>query len=118
MTEFPAYTAELVMEMPFERFTALYSQIEKMRSERDIRLLHISATAAHPGKKGEALKKLDESLRRRSVNVTTPASTVIPNVTPLTGYEEQPGEIAEIRRRQMESHERIERERKQNAGRK
>lgn len=88
-----------------------------MRSERDIRLLHISATAAHPGKKGEAIKKLEESLKRRSAHVTTPSSTVIPNVTPLTGYEDSPGEIAEIRKRQMESHERIEKERKQNAGR-
>jgi len=105
------------MEMPFERFSALYSQIDKIRSERDIRLLHISATAAHPGKKGEALKKLDESLRRRSHTVTAPSSTVIPNVTPLTGYEETPGEIAEIRKRQMESHKRSEEERK-NAGRK
>ena len=105
------------MEMPFERFTVLYMQIDKMRSERDIRLLHISATAAHPGKKGEALKKLEESLRRRSANVTAPASTVIPNVTPLTGYEEKPGEIAELRKRQMESNKRIERERKQSADR-
>lgn len=93
----------------------MYGQIEKLQAERDLRLLQISVVSANPGKKGEAFKKLDDSLRKAASRNVYRASTITPNVTPLTSFAED-GEIEEIRRKQYEANLRIEAEkRKQNA---
>lgn len=91
---YPGYTAEAALAMPASRFFALAHAIRRLEAAEDLRRLRVSATAAHPGQRGEQLEGLRDDLlsglgRRESRQPTPVIANITPGVRSSDGLREE-----------------------------
>jgi hypothetical protein len=95
------------LRMPSPRFFALYRAIRAVELEEEARSLIIT----HHGEPGKRLEEIRKQLESPGKRIAHGKSSIAYVHEGLANYEQEPGRIAEIRRKQRESAERIEQER-------
>lgn len=104
---YPAYTAEMVLAMPFARFFALSRAITRLEAAEQMNRLETATIAANPGKNGAEYERLHRRLAQRAGlrggTANTSASiepTLEPDKDLFVAYESAPGSIDAERERQ------------------
>lgn len=88
LRSYPGYTAETALEMPVQRFWALYQAIPALEANDDLRALMIAGHGANPGKDGKNFSQMAKTLAAqadgRSAQEVSRISSrpIVPGVTP------------------------------------
>lgn len=61
---YPAYTAELALQIPWRRLLALHRQISALQAEEQLRALLAAAYGANPGDRGKTLRAYSQELEQ------------------------------------------------------
>lgn len=107
MRFFPAYTDEIILNMPATRFFVLNSKITRIQAEEEATAI----TVTHNSKPQERLQELINRIKDVKYGGKPSSTYVAESLAGEASFEEEKGEIAALRERQKAAAEKLKQER-------